>query len=132
VSVKDQPLFPPRCCRKEIDPEDVAHLLIAKIIEDFEEKKIENNTKDKTYCSEPTCSLFLKEEQLEPVRQVAVCPICAQKTCILCKAAQHGELLCDEDGMTVELEELAEKNNWKRCPSCHSMIEIAFGCNHMR
>jgi hypothetical protein len=26
---------------------------------------------------------------------------------------------------------LAEREGWKRCPGCRTMVELQYGCNHM-
>jgi hypothetical protein len=130
-SFKDLTLFPPRCCKNELTPEIVGLLLTSDIIHEFEERKLEYDTTDKTHCSNFTCSAFLKKEHIDNARKVASCPNCDQQTCILCKSPAH-EGLCPEDETTKMIMQLAEKNHWKQCSSCKAMVEISFGCNHMR
>ncbi|EPE24671.1 RING/U-box [Glarea lozoyensis ATCC 20868] len=130
-SFKDLTLFPPRCCKNELTPEIVGLLLTSDLIREFEERKLEYDTTDKIYCANSTCSAFLKKEHIDTTSNAAFCPACWTETCTLCKSPAH-EGLCPEDETTKMILALAEKNHWKQCSSCKAMVEISFGCNHMR
>jgi hypothetical protein len=84
ASFVDDSLFPPRCCRQHIDPDAIQEFLTADLITAYREKKLEVETLDRTYCSDPRCSIFLKPENI--TGEHATCPKCNKATCTICKA----------------------------------------------
>ncbi|EFQ30659.1 IBR domain-containing protein [Colletotrichum graminicola] len=121
--------FPPRCCGEPI-PIDVDYDAVpAKLMKKVRDKAIELTTLDRTYCRQPTCSTFIPKESIK--NDVASCPECRETTCIFCKGAEHADYACNEDEATQELLKLAEKNSWKRCPTCRALVERYDGCLHM-
>jgi hypothetical protein len=129
ASLTDESLFPPRCCSEHITPldEDVRILLSEDLIEGFRKKKVEFETKDRTYCSNHACAVFI---HVQNAHESVACPECHTVTCTLCKAAGHiGD--CPEDAGHKQLLEVARANNWQQCPSCKRMIELELGCNHI-
>jgi hypothetical protein len=126
---KDQALFPSRCCRQEIPLELVNTVLSPDDMETFQNAQIEFTTKDRTYCSNPDCAVFIPPIRVNADR--ASCGKCDRVTCVHCKGKFHpGDCLEDLDlQVTVKL---AEEQGWCRCYSCKSMVELVDGCNHMR
>ncbi|KAK3493427.1 hypothetical protein B0T13DRAFT_490167 [Neurospora crassa] len=55
----DQTLFPPRCCREPIALDKARFLLGPELVGKFLAKKVEYETPDATYCSQPSCSHFI-------------------------------------------------------------------------
>ena len=129
TSLVDESLFPPRCCRQPIDPEKIEEFLTPAIIAAHFEKKIEFETVDRTYCSDPRCSIFIHAEHISG--ECATCPECKKVTCTMCKAPSHGGD-CPADEATQQLLQMAQENGWQRCTTCKRMISISTGCNHMR
>ncbi|KOS20501.1 hypothetical protein ESCO_005344 [Escovopsis weberi] len=128
AAMKDESLFPPRCCRQPIPLEANQTFLTAKIQDDFRAKSIEYGTPNRTYCHEPTCSAFISTRFIFGDR--AYCDQCGAVTCTTCKGAAHDED-CSEDASTQEVLRLARENGWQRCQGCKSMVELNTGCNHM-
>ncbi|RKF53905.1 putative ibr finger domain-containing protein [Erysiphe neolycopersici] len=127
TSIKDDELFPPKCCKQPIPLANVM-FLSPELIHSFEAKKIEFETKDRTYCSNQTCSAFIQPINIEGDN--AICPECETVTCKICKAASHdGD--CPADTALQSTIQLAKANGWKRCFNCRCMIELDTGCNHM-
>ncbi|KAK1997829.1 IBR domain-containing protein [Colletotrichum falcatum] len=121
--------FPPKCCGEPL-PTDLDHDCIpADVMKRVRDKAIELSTPNRTYCRQPTCSTFIPKESIND--DVATCPECRTTTCVLCKGAEHADFACKEDGATQELLKLAEINSWKRCPTCHALVERCDGCPHM-
>ncbi|KAH8883133.1 hypothetical protein GQ53DRAFT_664268 [Thozetella sp. PMI_491] len=128
ASFTDQSLFPPRCCSQLIPIEPNRSLLSPQIIGEFKAKELEFNTKDPTYCSQPTCSTFVPPQLVKG--DVAVCPNCSTKTCTICKTQSHsGD--CPKDTATQELLRVAEENGWQRCSHCRRVVELSRGCYHI-
>jgi hypothetical protein len=70
TSMQDETLMPPRCCRQEISI-DLARLT-PKETEAFNGKLLEYSTKDRLYCSRPTCSAFIPPQLI--LNNVGTCP----------------------------------------------------------
>lgn len=127
-SIKDDGLFPPKCCKQPILLANVNMFLSPELIHSFEAKKIELETQDRTYCSNQACSAFIRTENIEGDR--AICLECNTVTCAICKATSHdGD--CPADTALQSIIQLAKENGWKRCFNCRCMIELDVGCNHM-
>ncbi|POS85312.1 hypothetical protein EPUL_003328 [Erysiphe pulchra] len=128
TSIKDDGLFPPKCCKQPIPLTNINMFLSPELVHRFEVKKIELETQDRTYCSNQTCSAFIRTEFIKG--DLAICPECEAVTCNICKAASHdGD--CPADTALQSIIQLAKANGWKRCYNCRCMIELDMGCNHM-
>ena len=128
LSMKDESLFPPRCCRQPIPLELVSIVLGAELQENFEHKAIEFFTADRTYCSQSTCGGFIPPISIK--NEKATCPECGLITCTTCKNAEH-EGDCPANPEHQALMELAAKEGYQKCYQCKRLVEISTGCNHM-
>ena len=128
AAITDESLFPPRCCRQPINLDAVQTFLNAKIVIQFEEKKVEFETPNRTYCSSPTCSSFVPVDCIHD--NVARCRKCGTTTCVACKAAAHDHD-CTKDETLEQVLRVANDQGWQRCYSCQHMVELEYGCNHM-
>jgi hypothetical protein len=128
LSFTDESLFPPRCCRRPI-PVSSVEIFLTKIIKQrFEERTIECSTPNRTYCSSSRCSRFIRADEIEG--DTATCTSCGTTTCTVCKAAGHvGE--CPHDTALHAVVDLANTENWQRCYSCRSIVQLEVGCNHI-
>jgi hypothetical protein len=121
-------LFLPRCCGETITPASVRLFLTAEVVEEYQKKKIEFETPNRTYCSAVSCSIFIPPEHIQV--DCGTCPACSTQTCTMCKAEWHGNQDCPSDiGLQLVLA-TASQEGWKRC-TCGRMIEHNLGCNHM-
>lgn len=128
ASLRDESLFPPRCCKQPIPVEPNQVFLPPKLVGEFKAKKVELETPDRTYCHEPTCSTFVPVQFIK--NGVASCVRCARTTCAFCKQASHqGD--CPQDPAIQELLRVAAENGWQRCYSCTRLVELNVGCHHM-
>ena len=128
MSMKDESLFLPRCCRQFIPLELVSTVLDAELQKNFKDRAIEFTTIERTYCSQPTCGIFIPPTVIEGEK--VKCPECSQITCTICKTAEH-EGDCPANPEHQALMELAEKEGYKKCYQCKRLVEISTGCNHM-
>ena len=128
-SFRDESLFPPRCCRQPIDMATIDIFMTKDLKEQFAEKTIEFNTKDKTYCANKQCSTFIKPDSITD--DIAHCPKCGISTCVYCKNESHLGRECQEDPAMKSTLALAETKGWQRCGECKTMIEHKYGCWHM-
>ena len=127
-SLTDESLFPPRCCTMAIPVDDFQEFLTPAVVTQFHEKAVEYNTLDRTYCHQLECSAFIPAPMQE---QTASCPACSESTCTSCKGPAHDGKDCPEDPASKELLQLARERGWQRCFSCHRMVELNTGCNHI-
>jgi hypothetical protein len=120
--------FPAQCCQRQIYiAEKIAALLTKEIMDHYEEKRIEFQTNDRTYCH--NCSTFINPVFFDRVGQ-APCIECESLTCSRCKSKSHfGN--CQPDAGAQQVIALAKEKGWKQCYNCEEMIELAYGCNHM-
>ncbi len=128
TSLTDESLFPPRCCRQYITINSVAIFLTRKLKDEFERKKIEFSTPNRTYCSQPSCSTFIRLEEVHG--DSGTCSECGTDTCVICKSEAHAGN-CPHDTALHAVLELARENGWQRCYACQGMVELDVGCNHM-
>lgn len=128
LSITDESLYPPRCCRQPIPLGFNKIFLPSEVVREFQIKEIEYRTPNRTYCHRATCSEFIPADTVRG--DVATCTVCRSRTCTICKGPFH-EADCPEDTATLELLQIAEENGWQRCRTCHRMVELDTGCNHM-
>ena len=127
ASFHDESLFPPRCCGQYI-PIKTGQWFSRELVDQFNEKKLEYDTPDRTYCSVPTCSTFIPPAFI--TNEVATCPKCKWNTCRHCKAGYHAGV-CKEDASAQLLLKLAAENGWQSCNACRRLVELNFGCYHI-
>ncbi|KAI9883565.1 MAG: hypothetical protein M1823_004663 [Watsoniomyces obsoletus] len=127
-AVKNESVFPPKCCQQRIPLSDVFGLLGPKMTQQVEEKIVEMETVDKTYCVRRSCLAFIPPSGIRGY--AATCSKCGNQTCVLCKSRVH-EGDCTGNAELEALFELANTAGWRRCHSCHTMVDLALGCNHI-
>lgn len=129
ASFTDESLFPPRCCRQDVALDQVSVLLNNELISEFERKRIEFGTTNRTYCAQATCSAFIPPAAINI--HIGTCPECSSQTCTTCKLLAHHDMECPNDPALQALNELAQQSGWQKCPSCYRLVELDIGCNHM-
>lgn len=126
-SLKDESLYPPRCCQQDLALDSVSEELGLPFVTRFIIKGIEVATTDRTYCHVATCSTFILPCDITD--STALCESCSAETCAQCKQATHaGHCVLEIDR---EVLALAEARGWRSCSSCHVMVELREGCNHI-
>ena len=128
LATTDETLFPPRCCRQGIPLTLVRLYLSGELVQRFQKKTVEFRTRNRTYCSRPTCSAFITPDNITGER--ARCTACFTTTCTICKGTSHdGD--CPADTATQQVLEAAREQGWQRCYNCRRIVELKVGCNHM-
>ncbi|KAL2828190.1 IBR finger domain protein [Aspergillus cavernicola] len=128
ASMTDESLFPPRCCRQPINMSVARIFLNADLVQQYETKKVEFETPNRTYCYSVSCAAFIGTSHI--TGEVATCPDCRHTTCTNCKERAHtGD--CPSDTSMQQLLATAQENGWQRCYKCWRMVELDHGCNHM-
>ncbi|XVF87014.1 hypothetical protein PTKIN_Ptkin18bG0086400 [Pterospermum kingtungense] len=98
-------------------------------------------TGGRLYCPFKDCSaLLLNDNHGGEVIVDTECPECHRLFCAQCHVPWHDGISCEEFQKLNEDErgtedlmvrKLAIENKWRRCPSCHMMVERTEGCLHM-
>lgn len=128
-ATRDETLFPPRCCRTPIPISLVRHFLTAEVCRVFEEKLVEHNDPARTYCSNQTCSVYLRPAVAGRQQNGRFCGRCLIWTCSLCKKGHRPNVDCPDEDEEVLV--LGQQEGWRSCPRCRNLIELTVGCNHM-
>ncbi|KAI1762570.1 hypothetical protein GGR53DRAFT_415339 [Hypoxylon sp. FL1150] len=124
----DENLFPPRCCRQNIDIDRVKFFLKPAVAQAFLKKVPEYTSSNRIYCHKADCAAFIPSGSRAD--DAATCIECGSQTCIACKNAQHdGD--CQGDEQLQQVLQLAKEEGWQRCPDCRRMVELVRGCNHI-
>ncbi|KAL7270169.1 hypothetical protein RUND412_007128 [Rhizina undulata] len=124
----DESLFPPRCCKEEIPLAISEIVLSATELGKFKAKAREFKVKDRIYCFDPRCSVFIPPEKI--ILDVGTCEKCSKRTCKFCQQREHGGE-CPQDKDTQEMLKFAGESGWRRCYRCRAMMELKEGCNHI-
>jgi hypothetical protein len=127
-SIVDSSHFPPRCCSKIIPVFSCIPFLPSAVFSRFVAKREELETLDRTYCSNSTCSSWIRPANI--AAGIATCVECVQNTCVTCKKKQH-DGLCLEDQDVKKLMNFAKAKRWQTCPKCKEMVELERGCYHI-
>ncbi|KAK0260608.1 hypothetical protein B0A54_15074 [Friedmanniomyces endolithicus] len=130
LSMTDETLFPPRCCKNEIPLARVRFFLPTDLAKRFEATYTELSTKDRVYCHHVRCNSFIPATAVDASNDVATCAHCARTTCAICKGSSHtGD--CPNDTALQQLVDIANTEQWQRCLDCKRFVELEQGCNHM-
>jgi hypothetical protein len=124
----DLALIPPRCCGTNIPFAVIFSTLDGREMEDFQDAELEKKTRDKTYCSNSSCGRFIDPAHIRA--GIATCRRCSADTCSMCKNPNH-EDDCPADPDLQATLHLGTQQQWQRCFSCRTLVEIDMGCNHM-
>ena len=127
LAMKDESLFPPRCCRQPIPLGIATQMLTGDQTQKFLEKEVEFGTPNRTYCHDISCQAFIRPDNISGEK--AMCT-CGALTCVVCKAAAH-EGDCPEDPAYTSLMALATAEGYQTCRQCKRLVELSIGCNHM-
>jgi hypothetical protein len=129
-SLTDETLFPPRCCRQTIpiDSKFISLFLNKDFREQYEEKRVETETTNRTYCYNTSCSAFVPPKNI--AKGVAECAKCRARTCIGCKKEAHTGV-CKKDMELSSILAVVRSEGWQICSKCGHAVELNYGCHHM-
>lgn len=118
--------YPPECC-EAIELKEVKSLLDEATVQQYQEKEIEYQCTNRTYCHNKACQRFIPPSQIS--HGVASCEDCETHTCVVCKEVAHMDdcVIAEEE---VQLWKTVAERGWRRC-RCGRVIERDEGCDHM-
>jgi hypothetical protein len=131
ASFTDETLFPPKCCGQTIPIDTCRPFLTAETVGQFNAKKLEFDTPNRTYCHRQACSAFVPPQYVRGDIAYCVRDTCRARTCAVCKAASHVGSDCPENGATQDMLRMAAAEGWQRCYACARFVELETGCNHI-
>ncbi|RPA83189.1 hypothetical protein BJ508DRAFT_324778 [Ascobolus immersus RN42] len=127
-ATKDESVFPPKCCQKEIP-------LPKRVLSKEERKAFDIAAAEfrtlgrRTYCY--NCSKFISAKRIKEGIDEAKCRACRVSTCTRCGKAYHPEDFCDDKEGEKRLLTMLKKHNWSRCGKCQRIVIKNGGCNNM-
>jgi hypothetical protein len=130
TSIRDESSFPLKCCGQIISIGLDNHLVSEEQFDEYEARKVELETPDRTYCSDATCAAFIPLRSIEA--DIASCIRCEKQTCVKCKSERHPDLCSGlQDDETRDVFAMAEVEGWRQCGQCQYMVSLSLGCNHI-
>lgn len=125
--------WPAQCCLTPV-PSDVilAHIDL-KTKKRYRQRAAEWSLPagERIYCPAQVCSAWIPPSYIDTGTQSARCPSCRQKACTICRGPFHNGGDCPADSSIRATINLAATEGWKRCYSCHALVEHSTGCRHM-
>ncbi len=139
AALKDESMFPPKCCGKAIPLELVESHIDGGVVSLYKEKSVEYSTVLRVYCSKKTCSRFLgarnNDSSSPPVALPCTADECGQSTCNTClNQVADGNIsihVCTQNESDEQIHQLADSKQWATCPGCRTLVELSMGCNHV-
>lgn len=128
AAISDESLFPARCCGGKIPLGLNQIFLPANLAGRYRAKELEYGTPNRTYCHDSSCLTFVPPQFIRG--NTATCVKCHSHTCTDCKGPAH-EQDCPPDAGMLDVLRMANDRGWQRCYSCHTVVELSTGCNHI-
>ncbi|KAI1827988.1 hypothetical protein F4861DRAFT_236736 [Xylaria intraflava] len=126
ASVKDARRMPPKCCTSDIIPLKLVNDLFKDDFKRTWNKRFrEFSARNRNYCPRSKCRERIRPEDIchhKNGRTSATCRNCDQEICGVCFNKWHESKVCPAHTNTA---------HWKRCFSCHAMVELKEGSNQM-
>jgi hypothetical protein len=130
-SIKDESLYPPKCCKQPIPLALVAKHMDHVELATFQLSSVEFSTRHRVYCSNVACGMFIVPDNIDAVNQRAMCSSCGTESCSVCKNGYHHGSDCPDDPSIRQTRELAQSLGWQTCHACDRVVQLRSGCNHM-
>lgn len=136
LSTTDPAHMPPKCCTAgHIPLEHVEGLFNDKFKILWNKKYQEYTIKNRLYCPTRDCGTWIPPKCIRRSstheRKHGICPRCSTKVCFKCNNKWHKSSPCTSDAATRAFIATAKEKGWQPCYSCHAMVELKEGCNHM-
>lgn len=129
-AIRDEELYPPRCCSEPFPPDTASQVLNNNNeLEAFNHKTAEYTAENRVYCAEPGCSTFIPQSAIQ--NDLGTCPECQKQTHLPCNALAHPGVDCPLENTLQGVLSMANTQGWQRCYNCRAMVELNHGCNHI-
>lgn len=136
TAVKTETYWPAKCCLNEIPSGTILDNIPEPLAKNYNAVSVERAVPagERIYCSKPSCTAFIPPPSINRDTSTATCASrhCRTKTCTICHGASHpANTECPSDTALIATLALAAEQGWRRCNTCHSMVEHNQGCIHM-
>ncbi|EOY27428.1 RING/U-box superfamily protein [Theobroma cacao] len=135
-------MCPAENCRVILELEACRPLLPKEVVNLWQDLLCEEllcATGGRLYCPFKDCSALLLNDNQEVIAECE-CPFCHRLFCAQCHVPWHPGIDCEEYQNLTEDErgredlmvrKLVKENKWRRCSSCHIIVERTEGCLHI-
>ena len=137
VSLQQHDGFPPKCCKIPIPFHTVAGNVSATIYSRYSARQAEIKNATALYCGVQRCGVKIELDRINGVR--ATCVACSRDTCTLCRGefplkvdGRNIGHACKKDRGREQVLAIAKEEGWQTCYKCGNLVELNFGCHHMR
>lgn len=133
TALESETYWPVKCCLNTIPSVKILPQIDNAMKEKYQQREAEWSIPagDRIYCASRNCSTWIPPKNVSNQQQCATCPKCSKKTCAICRGVSHNSSDCPQDPNLQATINLAEAEGWKRCYSCHALVEHNKGCRHM-
>ena len=134
TAMQHENFWPPKCCLQDIPKKTLVSNLSALELDNYRHKAREYAIPagERWYCSRPECGKWFERAATRRGDVVVTCTHCSLDMCLFCRGEQHvaGERCPQDRGLEATLA-AANLEGWRRCYSCHTMVELNRGCRHI-
>lgn len=128
--------MPPRCCSRPF-PSSVLQEILDRHTQQTFLKAVTHFSTPKharIYCPRSKCAVFINPHQVINHKHPfnVTCQECLARACRRCKQGSHPlGTDCPEDWELEAVKKMGQSTNWKRCHSCHNLVNLPKGATHM-
>ena len=134
TAMQHENFWPPKCCLQGIPKKTLVLNLSALELVNYSLKAKEYAIPagERWYCSRAECLKWFERTATRRGDVVVTCTHCNFDMCLFCRGEQHvaGERCPQDRGLEATLA-AADLEGWRRCYSCHTMVELNRGCRHI-
>ena len=130
--LKDQSLFPWRCCGRDVARDIAAPALTEALSRDWDARQEQHlaNQRLVPKCAWEGCGVVLQDHHTSI--NTGFCHVCRRSTCMICRSKEHVWLACPlRKAEADEIAAMATRTGLQRCYQCRAIVERDEGCNHI-
>ena len=133
TALESETHWPAKCCLNTIPSDCILPHIDAVMAKKYRQREAEWSIPagDRIYCAQPSCSAWISPKRVNQQLHSAKCGKCGHRSCTTCRGKYHNGEDCPQDPALQATINLAEMEGWKRCFSCHALVEHNKGCRHM-
>ncbi|KAL8957110.1 MAG: hypothetical protein Q9193_005532, partial [Seirophora villosa] len=134
TAIQQEDQFPPKCCLQEIPRAVFKAHLAAKELASFDSKALEYSVAvgSRYYCPRPACARWIDTTKARSHNGSLVCAHCTHRMCAFCRGPAHAAGRdCPQDFSLDATLQQAEREGWRRCYNCQTLVELITGCRHI-
>ncbi|KAJ4147599.1 hypothetical protein LMH87_002111 [Akanthomyces muscarius] len=132
----NEEMMPPRCCSKPFPSRVLKEALDRDTQQSFLKAvaHFSTPTHARIYCPNRKCGEFINPHQVTDHKHPfdVTCQHCLTRACRMCKAGSHAiGADCPEDWELEAVKKMGQSTSWKRCYSCHNLVNLPKGRTHI-